>query len=100
MQQLNELTVNCTPTPFSDWSPRPTPSFYDSHLMMCVAFFNSLPRAPNVSAICNQMRRFDASVENMIKQSGEVGTRMKEVDRKRPAIFGTSIKPYQVLRDY
>lgn len=100
MHQWNELTLNCTPTPFSDWSPRPTPSFYDSHLMMCVAFFNSLPRTPKVSTICNPLLRFDASLESMIMLSRKAGARMKEVERKRPAIFGTSIKPYQVLRDH
>ncbi len=100
MPQLIEMYIDCSSTPFSDWSPRPKPSFYDSHLMGCVAFFNDVTRAPGVSAICNPLQRFDASLENLIAKSRETGAKLKEVERKRPAIAGTSIKPYQVLRDH
>ncbi len=100
MPQLIEMYIDYIPTPFSDWSPRPKPSFYDSHLMGCVAFFNEVTRAPCVSAICNPLQRFDASLENLITQSRQAGARLTEVGRKRPAIVGTSVKPYQVLRDH
>lgn len=100
MPQSIEMYIDSIPTPFSDWSPRPKPSFYDSHLMGCVACFNDLPRAPDVFAICNPLQRFDADLESLITQSRQVGARLTEVRRKRPAIVGTSVKPYQVLRDH
>ncbi len=100
MPQVTEICLDFTPTPFSDWSPRPQPSFYDSHLMKCVAFFNEVTYAPGVSAICNPLLRFDASLKNLITQSRQAGASLAEAIRKRPAIVGTSIKPYQVLRDH
>lgn len=100
MPQSTEMYLDSTPTPFSDWSPRPKPSFYDSHIMKCVAFFNDVTCAPGVSAICNPLRRFDASLENLITQSRQAGASLAEARRKQPAIVGTSIKPYQVLRDH
>ncbi|WP_245951724.1 hypothetical protein [Paracidovorax anthurii] len=100
MPQSMQICIEYIPTPFSDCSPRPKPSFYDSHLMECVAFFNEVTRAPGVSAICNPLQRFDASLENLIDRSREAGAKLKEVERERPAIVGTSVKPYQVLRDH
>lgn len=100
MPQSTQMNIDNIPTPFSDWSPRPKPSFYDSHLMECVDFFNEVTRAAGVSAICNPLQRFDALLENLIDRSREAGAKLKEVERKRPAIVGTSVKPYQVLRDH
>ncbi len=100
MPQLNEMFIDYIPTPFSDHSPRPEPSFYDSHLMGCVAFFNEATRAPGMSAICNPLQRFDTSLENLITQSRQDGARLTKVSRERPAIVGMSVKPYQVLRDH
>lgn len=100
MPQLLEMYIDYIPTPFSDWSPRPKPSFYDSHLMECVVCFNNLPRTLGVSAICNPLQRFDEGVENMINQSCQSGAMLTELGRKRPAIVGTSVKPYQMLRDH
>ncbi|MBW7903295.1 MAG: hypothetical protein H3C26_17620 [Rhodocyclaceae bacterium] len=100
MPQSMEMCIDSIPTPFSDWSPRPEPSFYDSHVMECVAFFNEITHAPSVSAICNPLQRFDASLQNLITQSRQAGARLSEMARKRPAIVGTSVKPYQLLRDH
>ncbi|ABM39667.1 hypothetical protein [Polaromonas naphthalenivorans] len=100
MPQLIELCIDAIPTPFSDWSHRPKPSFYDSHLMGCVAFFHDVTCALGVSTICNPLQRFDTSLENLIAKSREACAKLKELERKRPAIVGTSIKPYQVLRDH
>lgn len=100
MPQLTEMHLNVIPTPFSEWSPRPQPSVYDAHLMQCVAFFNSLPRAPNVSEICNPLRQFDASIDELIAKSRQAGAKLAAVERRRPAIVGTSVKPYQALRDH
>ncbi|MGB4064742.1 MAG: hypothetical protein WBK19_13050 [Azonexus sp.] len=100
MPQLIEMYIDYIPTPFSLWSPRPKPTFYDSHLMGCVAFFYKVTNASGVSAICNPLQRFDASLENLITKSRQAGARLTKVVRERPAIVGTSIKPYQVLRDH
>jgi len=100
MPQSIEMCIDYIPTPFSDWSPRPKPSFYDSHLMQSVAFLNKISCAPGVSAICNPLEHFDASLENLIAKSRRVGARLTDVEQKRPAIVGTSIKTYQVLRDH
>jgi hypothetical protein len=100
MPQLTELLPAYMPTPFSDWSPRPEPSFYDSHLMACVVYFNSLPRAPGASNICNPLQAFDSTVENLINWSCRAGGRLPEGERKRAAVVGTSIKPYHVLRNH
>jgi len=100
MPQATEIYLDSTPTPFADWSPLPQPSFYDSHLMKCVAFFNEVPRAPGVSAICNPLKHFDESLENLIIQSRQADASLAKASRKKPAIVGTSIKPYQVLRDH
>ena len=98
MQQSIEIHIDTTPTPFSDWSSHTKPSFYDSHMMKCVAFFNDVIHASGVPAICNPLQRFDASLKNLIAKSREAGAKLKEVERRRPAIVGTSIKPYYVLR--
>jgi hypothetical protein len=100
MPQLAEMQLDCIPSPFSDWSPHPKPSFYDSHLMGCVASFNELPFAPGVFEVCNPLQRFDMGIANLITQSRQAGAKLTEVGRKRPAIVGTSVKPYQVLRDH
>lgn len=100
MPQSTEMYIASTPTPFSNWSPSPKPSFYDSHLMKCVAFFNEVTYAPGVFAICNPLQRFDANLENLITKSRVIGAKLNELEKKRSAIVGTSIKPYQVLRDH
>ena len=100
MPQLIELCSNDIPTPFSDWSRFRKPSFYDSHLMGCVAFFHDVTCKLGLSTICNPLQRFDASIENLIAKSRETGAKLKELERKRSAIVGTSIKPYQLLRDH
>lgn len=100
MPQLIELCLDIIPTPFSDRSQRPKPSFYDSHLMGCVAFAHEITCKLGVSTICNPLQRFDESLENLIEKSRENFAKLKESERKRPAIVGTSIKPYQVLRDH
>ena len=100
MRQLDQLYMASTPTPFSEWSPRPEPSFYDSHLMSSVALFNGWLCELGVSAICNPLQRFDASLEHLITQSRKAGARLNEAERTRPAIVGTSVKPYEMLRDH
>ena len=100
MPQSNEMSLAYIPTPFSDWSCRPEPSFYDSHLMACIAGFNDLPRARGVIAICNPLQRFDAGLEKMIAKSRRLGASLNDVARKKPSIIGTSIKPYQMLRGH
>lgn len=100
MPQSTEMAIPYIPTPFSDWSCRPKPSFYDSHLMACIADFNDLPRELDVFPICNPLQRFDAELENMIAQSRRLATSLAGVMRERPAIIGTSIKPYEMLRDH
>jgi hypothetical protein len=39
-------------------------------------------------------------LENLIKQSHQARARLSAAERKKPAIVGTSVKPYQVLRDH
>ena len=68
--------------------------------MGCVASFNELPFAPGVFEVCNPLQRFDMGIANLITQSRQAGAKLTEVGRKRPAIVGTSVKPYQVLRDH
>jgi len=77
-----------------------TPLIDDSHLMQCVACFNDLPRPLESLSICNPLQRFDAGLEKLIIRSHQTGTKLTELERKRPAIFGTSVRPYQVLRDH
>jgi len=98
--QLNEILLDITPTPFSNYSSRPKPSFYDSCLIECVASFNRFSRSLNISTICNPIARFDEGVEKLIIQSRNFGAKMTEKKRKLPAIVGTSVKSYQLLRDH
>jgi len=100
MPQLEEIFIDYIPTPFSDWSPRPKPRFYDLHLMQCVAFFNNFSRSLNVTIDCNPLIRFDADVKKLVSQSRERGAKMADLNRKSSVIAGTSVKPYQVLRDH
>ncbi|OZI63209.1 hypothetical protein [Bordetella genomosp. 11] len=99
ISQRIEPHLDHIPTPFSARSPWPDPSFYDQHLMASVIIFNALPRIAGVP-LCNPLRRFDAMLLDLIKQSGQAGTRFSEAARNRPAIEGTSVKPYQLLRDH
>jgi len=100
MPQSIEMNIGYTPTPFSDWSPRPTPSLYDLHLMQCASYFNRISCASSTYAVCNPLQRFDSSLEDLIAQSRRTGAKLTETARKRSAIVGTSVKPYQVLRDH
>lgn len=100
MRQSDDLRVLYIPTPFSNYSARPNPSLYDSHLMQCVTFFNKFPRVPGISAVCNPLHRFDAALEGVITKSREAGARLTEVERTRSAIAGTSVKPYQLLLNH
>ncbi len=100
MPQLEEVFIDAIPTPFSDFSSRPEPSFYASHLMQCVKFFNNFSRSLNASISCNPLVRFDAGVEELIVQSQVFGAKMTEGKRNLLAIAGTSVRPYEVLRDH
>ena len=98
--QVTELILVGLPTPFSDWSPRPEPSFYDSHVMECVRFFNDRIDVVAAGAICNPLQYFDKSLREMLSKSLEFGASLARAKRQRSAIIGTSIKPYQVLRNH
>jgi hypothetical protein len=99
ISQTTTLQAAGIPTPFGEWSPRPDPSFYDLHLMACVNLFNELPLARGLP-LCNPLQRFDGTLHDLIRQASKAGARFPETSRKRPAIEGTSVKPYQVLRDH
>lgn len=100
MRQTSVLQVQFIPTPFSDFSDLPKTSVHDAHLLQCVGFFNGFPRAPGVVGTCNPIKRFDACLGGYLIQARERSGRLKSIDRNRPAITGTSIKPYQMLRDH
>lgn len=100
MAQSPELVAASIPTPFSDWSPRPEPSFHDRQVMDCVADFNDLPRPPDGPVLCNPLARFDHELVTLIGQAGRTGASLAAARRSRPAIAGTSVKPYQLLRDH
>lgn len=95
VQSLRECP-DFTTTPFSDRPRRPKISVYDSHLIACVAYFNTLME----SSICNPLQRFDACLEKLIARSRQPGAKLAERERRRPAIVGTSVKPYQMLRNW
>ncbi|GCD54567.1 hypothetical protein [Acetobacter pasteurianus] len=99
MSQYDELKCAVTPTPFSQYSYPMKISSYDLHLIMCVEFFNNFLTQAGVSPVCNPLQSFDAALKNMIIKSREPDASLKKLERNKPAIVGTSIKPYQLLRE-
>jgi hypothetical protein len=99
MKQRLEMHTTSSPTPFSSWSDRPEASFYDGHLMRSVGCFNGLPRAPGASGYCNPLQRFDEAIPALVEWANKKGAKLNQTERKRPAIAGTSIRPYQFLRN-
>lgn len=99
MRQWDEFKMLFEPTPFSEWSSPPAISFYDSHLLMCVGQFNSVPRAEGNHIICNPLERFDKNLKSIVVNYDNPNATMKAAERNRPAIAGTSVTPYQLLRN-
>ncbi len=99
MEQIVEMIHVTTPTPFSNCSFLLEHRFYDRHLIQCVASFNDLPFRSEEFPLCNPLLRFDADLANLIDRSRQPGANLAEKKRSSPAIAGTSIKPYQMLRD-
>jgi len=99
MPQWDELRVKFEPSPFSNYSSPPETTLYDLHLMMCVARFNSVERSPGIHIICNPLERFDKVLAIVMADYEMPNATMKVVERKIPAIAGTSVTPYQFLRN-
>ena len=60
---------------------------------------HQLSHSLNLSITLTPLSHFDAEVKKIADQSRKFGAKMTEAKRKSSAIIGTSVKPYELLRD-
>lgn len=92
------LELNEVPSVFKMFTPRPVLSSYDEHVLKSVALFNEIPRAPGAGGTCNPLAGLDQHLHLIVERSKKPGASLSAKVRRAPAISGTSVLPYEVLK--
>ena len=92
------IELNEVPSVFKIFTPRPVLSSYDEHVLKSVALFNEIPRAPGAGGTCNPLAGLDQQLHLMVERSKKPGASLSAKLRRAPAISGTSVLPYEVLK--
>lgn len=92
------LELEEVPSVFKMFTPRPFLSSYDEHVLKSVALFNEIPRAASVGGTCNPLAGLNQRLPLIVKDSKKPGSSLNAKVRHMPAIRGTSVTLYDLLK--